>query len=263
MPQYSFDKISSYGLGDEEKRKPLFCWMIALNPNSERFLQQSANSIGQSSLYRSSYLTMALLYQDFIHSLIRAKYKEVSKEFSEYYSDEKNLLRKIAALKHAYESIGDTLTVSKVIESLRDYYGFDYSKDSKERTDIFDLALTSYFYLSGKTTRDKTIDFIHKSFKEHHLAEYYIENMLDHSNKHYLNVGIPSEQTINHLAGLLEIINNENDIFKEDEWEQIDNFITSLKNKRQLHGKTLKEILTENATKHFSKITNVWKIANK
>src|SRR6476646_4619189 len=73
IPQYSFEKIGSYGLGDEEKRKPLFCWMIALNPNSERFLQQSVNSFDESSS-RSSCLTMALLYQDFIHSLIRAKY---------------------------------------------------------------------------------------------------------------------------------------------------------------------------------------------
>ncbi len=242
-PQYSFEKISSYGLGDEEKRKPLFCWMIALNPNSERFSQQSVTSSNQRS-----YLTMALLYQDFIHSLIRAKYKEVAKEFSEYYSDEKNLLRKIAALKQAYESIGDILTVNLLLAGLKEFYGLDYTSASasEERKNIFDLSLTSYFYLSGKTTRDKTIDFIHKSFKEHLLAEYYIENMLDYDNKHHLNVGIPSEQTINHLSGLLEIVNNED----KNLAEQTDNFIMSLKNQQQ-HGKTLKEILVDNATKIF------------
>jgi hypothetical protein len=75
--QYSYEKISSYGLGDEERRKPLFCWMIALNPNSERFLLQSIASSNRSRYY----LTMALLYQDFIHSLIRARHKKVEREF--------------------------------------------------------------------------------------------------------------------------------------------------------------------------------------
>jgi hypothetical protein len=243
MPQYSFEKLGNYGLGDEEKRKPLFCWMIALNPNSERFLQQFVTSSNQRS-----YLTMALLYQDFIHSLIRAKYKEVAKEFFEYYSDEKKLLRKIAALKQACESIEDILTVNKVIEGLREYYGMDYSKeDSEERKNIFDLVLTSYFYLSGKKTRDKTIDFIHKSFKEHLLAEYYIESVLDYDNRHYLNVGMPSNQTIQHLEGLLEIVSNED----ENLAEQTDNFIMSLKNQQHQHGKTLKEILVDNARRIF------------
>jgi len=241
-PQYSFKTISSYGLGDEEKRKPLFCWMIALNPNSERFLPQSVTS----SINKSrSYLTMALLYQDFIHSLIRAKYRKAAEEFSEYYSEEKNLLRKIAALKQAYESIGDILTVNKLIVGLGDYYGLDYNTiASEERKNIFDPAMISYFYLSGKTTRDKTVDFIHKSFKEHLLAEYYIESMLDYNNRHYLNVGMPSDQTINHLTGLLEIVLNEDEHLRK----QTDNFIISLKNQ---HDKTLKESLVENATKIF------------
>ncbi len=243
-PQYSFEKISSHGLGDGEKRKPMFCWMIALNPNSEQFLQQSVTSSNQSPSY-PSYLTMALLYQDFIHSLIRAKYKEVAKEFLEYYSDEKSLLRKIAALKQAYESIGEKLTVNKLIAGLKDFYGLDYSnEDSKERKNIFDLALTSYFYLSGQKTRDKTIDFIHKSFKEHLLAEYYIESLLDYNNRHYLNVGMPSDQTMHHLAGLLEIVINED----EHIGKQTDNFIMSLKNQ---HDKILKKTLVENTTKIF------------
>jgi hypothetical protein len=240
-PHYSFEKISSYGLGDEEKRKPLFCWMIALNHNSERFLPQYIASNNRSP----SYLTMALLYEDFINSLIRARYNKVEKEFSEYYFEEKHLLRKIAALKQVYESIGDILTVNKLIACLRDYYGLDYTTAaSEERKNIFDPAMISYFYLSGQTTRDKTVDFIHKSFKEHLMAEYYIESMLDYNNRYYLNVGMPSDQTIQHLAGLLEIVIIEEENLKK----QSDNFIISLKNQ---HGKTLKETLVENATKIF------------
>jgi hypothetical protein len=239
-PQYSFEKISSYGLGDEERRKPLFCWMIALNPNSERFLQQSVASSNRPH----SYLTMALLYQDFILSLIRARHKKVEREFSNYSFDEKNLLRKIAALKQAYESIGGSITVNKLIAWLKDYYGLDYTTIASEgRKNIFDPALISYFYLSGQDRTDKTVDFIYKRFKEHLLAEYYIESILDYRNRHYLNVGMPSEQTIQHLAGLLEMVTNKDENLKK----QSDNFIISLKNQ---HGK-LKETLVENATKIF------------
>lgn len=215
--------------------------MIALNPNSERFLSQSVTSSSRPH----SYLAMVLLYQDFIHSLIRARHRKVEMEFSEYYSDEKNLLRKIAALKKAYESIGGSITVNKLIDNLKEYYGLDYTTAaSEERKNIFDPAMISYFYLSGQSTRNKTVDFIHKSFKEHLLAEYYIESMLDYNNRHYLNVGMLSDQTLQHLAGLLELVTNEDENLKE----QTDNFIMSLKNQ---HGKTLKETLIDNATKIF------------
>ena len=122
MSQHSFKKSSNYGLGDEDKKKPLFCWMIASNSNSERFLQQSVTP----SIKLSQHLTMALLYQDFIHSLIRARHIHTSPEFSGYYIDEKNLLRKIAALKQSCESSEEILTVSKVIKRLKDYYGLDF-----------------------------------------------------------------------------------------------------------------------------------------
>jgi hypothetical protein len=131
-----------------------------------------------------------------------------------------------------------------LIAGLRDYYGLDYANlSSEERKEIFDPVLISYFYLSGQKKRDKTIDFIHKSFKEHLLAEYYIESVLDYSNRHYLNVGMPSDQTIQHLTGLLEIVNNE-----DENQEQIDSFIISLKNQ---HEKILKKTLVENTTKIF------------
>jgi hypothetical protein len=58
---------------------------------------------------------------------------------------------------------------------------------------------------------------------------------------------MPSNQTIQHLEGLLEIVSNED----ENLAEQTDNFIMSLKNQQHQHGKTLKEILVDNARRIF------------
>lgn len=59
-----------------------------------------------------------------------------------------------------------------------------------------------------------SMDFIHKTFREYFLAECYLENM--HNNKgHYLNVGIPSPETISFLDGLLELIVDKSENLKE------------------------------------------------
>ncbi|HEY6537255.1 MAG TPA: hypothetical protein VIY08_15895, partial [Candidatus Nitrosocosmicus sp.] len=246
MLQYSFEKSSSVGLGCEEMRNPLFCWMIgSLNPYGERLLRQSINVATITNSNKSSpHLILALLYQIFIHSLVRAKYKDGAKDFSKDYVDEMNLLRKIAVIKQSCESTKEVLTINKMVKYLRDYHGLDYSKDLLVRKDIFDQALTSYFYLSGQKTKDKTPDFIHENFKDHLLAEYYIGTMLESSDNRHNNVAIPSDNTINHLEGLLKMIEDENEILKK----QTDVFISSLK-VSQKDNKTLKEILVENAIK--------------
>lgn len=64
--------------------------------------------------------------------------------------------------------------------------------------------LSSYFHLTSSAPYAK-IDFIHESFKEYLLAEYYIKSLL--LDKPYrLHVGIPSEETVLFLDGLLRFI---------------------------------------------------------
>jgi hypothetical protein len=80
LPQYSFERFEMYNLVSDrgekntlsdEMRKPLFCWMFALmvnsKPDNARILESSDNP----------QLTLALIYQEFIHSVIRGKYKGV------------------------------------------------------------------------------------------------------------------------------------------------------------------------------------------
>ena len=51
------------------------------------------------------------------------------------------------------------------------------------------------------------IEFIHTSFKDYLLAEYYIESILE--NKIYkLNIGTPSEESILFVSGLVDLLNS-------------------------------------------------------
>ncbi len=103
----------------------------------------------------------------------------------------------------------DILKQSVLIDKLR-IYGFDKTLQKE----LFEPILTSYFYLQGQTTTDKTVDFIHKSFQEYLLAEYYIESILE-DKKNYLNVGIPTAETMLFLDGLLELFNTNNNSLNE------------------------------------------------
>lgn len=118
------------------------------------------------------------------------------------------ILRKIAALRQMH----GLLTKSMIIRGLENY-GISYH----ERTlkDVLDPILTSYFYLQSTTALDMPMDFIHKSFGEYFLAEYYLESILNNKG-YYLNVGIPSQETISFLDGLLELLSeNKNENLKE------------------------------------------------
>ena len=72
------------------------------------------------------------------------------------------------------------------------------------RTDAVHTILTSYFKLNNRNNKH-SIDFLHKSFQEYLLAEYYIESILQ-GKGYRLNVGKPSSVTIDFLSSLLDVI---------------------------------------------------------
>jgi len=53
------------------------------------------------------------------------------------------------------------------------------------------------------------IDFVHSSFKEYLLAEYYIESLLE-KKTYRLNARIPSKDTIDFLNGIIALLQEEN-----------------------------------------------------
>jgi uncharacterized protein YjbI with pentapeptide repeats len=209
LPDITFDILKSYNLTEEEIFKPLFCWMFAIMRNSKSFDITTVFKDFDSPVNRS--LSRALIYQGFIYSIVRGKHKDKANEYhwTQYQvGEEKRILRKIAALRQ----IHDPLTKSMIIRGL-DYYGISYNEATLK--DVLDPILISYFYLQSTTTLDMSMDFIHTSFREYFLAEYYLESILNYKG-HYLNVGIPSQETLSFLDGLLELLlDNKNGYLKE------------------------------------------------
>jgi hypothetical protein len=218
MSDLSFKKLRHFDFKEEEIRRPLFCWMFTIFTQSESYDEVILKESTSSSM------TKALIYGWFIHSIIRGKYRHTADQYhySKYHFEEKKILRKIAALRQMYEP--NILTKNMVIDGLRNYFGLLDYDDKKLQNDIINPILTSYFYLKDTTSPfDKSIDFMHKSFREYLLAEYYIESIF-YDKKYYLNVGIPSSETMSYLEGLLELIVSQNEKVEE----QVNDLLKSL-----------------------------------
>ena len=191
-----------YGLNEKEIQKPFFCWIFAIVYNSGGALFEDI---------KNENMKRALIYQEFIHSIIRGKHRELAEreyDYTEYDIDkEKKTLRKIAPLKMIYE---DNLTENIVRRDIAKFEdGLTYDDEATKNEDLSTILspiISSYFYLQSSTS-DPKIDFIHESFKEYLLAEYYIESLLINKLAPYrLSVGIPSFETIAFLNGLLELL---------------------------------------------------------
>jgi uncharacterized protein YjbI with pentapeptide repeats/nucleoside phosphorylase len=210
----TYEKCVKLGLGREEVSKPLFCWILGITSSDESYkMELERASLGTAReflLANQSYklefkpawpstVRKSLLYYIFIHNLLKGKHKkekEVEK-FRKYYHDEKKLLRYIAALKNMHGELDEkTLKVS-----LTEIYEVDRNRIES----YFEPLITSYFHRSTNGIGSQKIEFIHKSFQEYLLAEYYYE-CIKEGKAHWLNVGIPSEETMSFLKGLVQML---------------------------------------------------------
>jgi uncharacterized protein YjbI with pentapeptide repeats len=237
LPDITFDVLESYNLAEKEIFKPLFCWMFAIMRKS---FDVTTVFKDLDSRFKGS-MSRALIYQAFIHSIVRGKHKAKA----EYEPEEKRILRKIAALRQMH----DPLTRSMIIRGL-EYYGISYNETMLK--DVLDPILTSYFYLQSKAVQDMNVDFIHKSFREYLLAEYYLESILNDQG-HYLNVGIPSPETISFLDGLLELLlENKNGTLNKFA-NPLTKSLLSQANKQDLSQSVITQTLWKNAQRYYEK----------
>jgi uncharacterized protein YjbI with pentapeptide repeats len=164
-----------------------------------------------------------VVFFHFIHNFIRKKEYE-----GEIYHKEKQLLRLIAALKHIHEN---NLVETKVDDkdSRINLDGVISKFDTFKGINNFREIYKSY--LSPPIDNDKTVNFVHQTIGEYLLAEYYIDNLL-WSRTHRLNVGKPSESTIDFLDGLLNLLKQ--DLEKEGINKIFDEFVRpdQLRNRR-------------------------------
>lgn len=113
---------------------------------------------------------------------------------------EKKTLRKMTSLKMMY---GDKLTQQILTNELSKFEDVLISSSEDQNIqDVLAPIISSYFYLTSSAPYAR-IDFIHESFKEYLLAEYYIESLL-FDRPYRLNVGIPSYETMLFLDQLLD-----------------------------------------------------------
>src|SRR6185312_769628 len=193
--ELSFEDIKRYELQEKKNSpyqidllKPLFCWMFAL---SYRNLEITRDiDAGEARL---------ILYSTFIHSILEGRYKDSPMEIVK----EKWILRKIAALK----MISDEVYEEELSEKLQTVVEQKQKEFINLQEIKLHIVLTSYFKLNKKGNNKHSVEFLHKSFQEYLLAEYYIESIL-YNEGFRLNIGQPSDVTIEFLVSLLSLIKN-------------------------------------------------------
>jgi hypothetical protein len=245
-----YEDIKMYGLRDEEVGKPLFCWMFAIM-NSETDEKVDFDESWSPHLHR------ALIYQKFVHSVIRGKHEKIARsyEWDRFYRDEKKILRRIAALRQLNKG---SLTVGLVDAGLK-AFGVEVS-DVNVKEKIIEPIITSYFYLQSNTSNEEQIDFIHKSFEEYLVAEYYIESIINKDKWYRLSIGTPSNETMVFFDGLLELFNLDNAFITG----YLSRFIDSLpdeETKELFKNKTIdeiKEIIITNVQTAFQEVQVVF-----
>ena len=192
----SYDDLKEIGLSKEEISKPLYLWMIwKLKEFGELDKIMKRKDISRN-------YARSRIYMLFMNLVSRGKIKRIGKKevvestgvrtFDEKLA--RRLLRQIASLKNLY----DNLTPEIIKRELE-----DKDREIFERFGEDTFLVLTYFFVKG----EKNVEFIHKSFKEYLLAEYYLECVFE--NKWWkLLVGVPSEETIDFLEGIIEILCN-------------------------------------------------------
>ena len=191
-----YKTVAASGLESDEICKPLFCWMISLAYVKNKSLVVS----------NDTNLNRVWLFYTVIHDIILGKHVSESSKYgyTKHALDEKLALGKIAELKHVY---GDALTKKRILDLLEQ---LRFKKIlNKEILKIFDQLISSYFYTSEGAGYTEHIDFIHRSFEEYLLAEFYIECAL-RNETYRVNMKLPTEVTVQFFDGLLNLLNTQN-----------------------------------------------------
>jgi uncharacterized protein YjbI with pentapeptide repeats len=184
-------------------KKPLFTWMLAvIYSNTEQKIRTNKN---WGNKYE--YISRTLIYFSFINNVIRKGEEESGIDYKY-----KQIPRIIAVLKHIHKSnlvMGEVQENSGKISIKDEIPKFDPTIDPK------DLESLQMPYLLQTAGENLTVDFVHQTFNEYFLAEYYLDAFLN-SKSNRLNVLIPSSRTVSFLEGLVYLLNEDSDSDKNN-----------------------------------------------
>jgi uncharacterized protein YjbI with pentapeptide repeats len=80
--------------------------------------------------------------------------------------------------------------------------------------EVYNKLISTYFYTTFHTDYGERLDFIHRSFEEYLLAEYYIECFL-RNEPYRVNLKLPTDVTIKFVNGLIELFITDNSQLKQ------------------------------------------------
>ena len=186
----NLDKLKRH-IDKRDLNKPLFCWMIAVSSvqagNPEMLILDD----------NDPHKRRAFFYYTVTHLLLRGKHlREIGKGLS-LYEREKEFLRLAAAYINFMNHLGKSKTYEGLVRWIE-----NFDANLREESSLGPF-ITSYFRLH-ETIKGKIVEFIHQSFQDYFLAEYYYENIVN--GKYWrLNVGVPSRETLNFLEGLASL----------------------------------------------------------
>jgi len=226
----TYEKLKHMGLNEDEITKPLFCKMIR-----KIKVKLKENIHSGKSIHRG------LLYRQFIHS--RLLMRELNSDDDEGdQKEEKQLLRKIAALKSIYSPYLKRDELNEKLEIFED------NPNSEQVKKLVEKILTTYFHHpTQKSTKIFLVDFLHKSFQEYLVAEFYLEAILS-GKKEWLNIGGVTKETIEFLKDLV--------LFVKEDTDESRNFLKTFEyekneiNESDSEKKSALDILIDN-TKQF------------
>ena len=173
--------------------KPLILGMLIKTlPSIEKDLQRLSHSKNLTPTIARTMIYMALFYQIFLG---KANIQNSPNEEIISFYEEKRVLRRLAYLKQVDKDVTE--------EKISRWYGNGLDIEKLK------FILNSYFIFQKPVTiiqqTEKRIQFLHKSYMEFFLAEHLIEHYI-YGNLHLLNIGKPSEVTIDFLRGFLELL---------------------------------------------------------
>ena len=248
----NLDKLRKHIYGTDLS-KPLFCWMIAVSSvragNPEMLILEDDDPNKRRAFF----------YYTVTHLLLRGKHlREVGKGLS-LYEKEKEFLRLAAAYMNFMKYLERPETYEGLVKWIENF-GMDLKEESS-----LEPFITSYFRLH-ETIKGKIVEFIHQSFQDYFLAEYYYENIVN--GKYWrLNVGVPSRETLDFLEGLTSLSLDEK---AKEKLRKIDENITGFLDERimekardiaELDTIVLPPYITEKGFSESATKKEIWTVA--
>jgi uncharacterized protein YjbI with pentapeptide repeats len=206
--ELTYKKLQENHLDEEIITKPL---ILSILIKSLPVLETDFNRLSEKGILTKD-LSKTLIYMEMFYDQYFGKFRNTNRKENTNrkqhknmigipYQRERDILRKISY----YSQIKNNLTVKELK---------DWSKQIDIKIEELQPVINTYFLFTKQDEdidedNNKQISFLHQTYKEFLLAEYLIEQYLN-GNTLGLNIGRPSEVTINFFKGFLDLLNSDN-----------------------------------------------------